>query len=168
MQSSSSRLAKLKCNIIQSNPTNAKGTSNLYVLRHRDTYFGVQRQVLRPNMDPHCRKMMVVSFTDRKDVHTFVTHCRNMQKRKMGLNTGVLCNEAIVWSPMENGDRWLGMDAIQTTYADLENICMLHYLDLLIVRHISTPSRILQGIEITYDMPPPAISMRVLNRLYHS
>jgi hypothetical protein len=127
--------------------------------------FGVQKPIVRSSMDPLCRKMVLLSFIDPKDVSTFVTYARILQKKKIGLNTGVLENEHISWAPMQLGDRWMLMDSVKMPFSEIENMCMIHYLDLIIVREMTT--KYLQGIEVTYDLPPPSISIRVLNRLYH-
>lgn len=161
----------IRCNIVKSNPVNAAKDASIYVLKNRDTIFGIQKPVVRAGVDASCKKMALVTFTSRKDVLSFVRFCGTLQQKGIGLNTGLLQNDVLEFQAMEAGNRWMSLNAVEVPFAEVENMCMVHAIDLVLLRELSVEGRPakrgLQGIEVTYDPPPPAMSVCVLNRVYN-
>lgn len=157
----------IKCNIVKSNPVNAAKDAHMYVLKNRETLFGIQRPVVRAGVDPLCKKMAIVTFTTRKDVTAFATACKTLQKRGIGLNTGVLANDRLEFEAMETGNRWMALNVHEAAYSDLENMCIVHAINLVILREVTSDCRSLQGVEVSFDPPPARTSAHVLNRLYN-
>jgi hypothetical protein len=167
----------LKCPIIQSNPTyplnhrrGSKDHGIMYTLKHRNTYLGVQKPLVRSGIDPLCQKVSILAFVDKKDVVSFLSFCRWLQKKNIALNTGYIENDALQWHPMKEGDKWMSLEVASLPFAEMENNCMVNYLDLMILQNVQCrlTDWSAQGIEITYDLPPKTIAARILNRLYHT
>lgn len=163
----------IKCNIVKSNPANAAKDAHVYVLKARDTVFGIQRPILRSDVEPLCKKMAIIAFTSRKDVASFADICNTLQNKGIGLNTGVLESDRLEFQKMERGSHRMTLNVHETPYADLENACIVHAMDLVIFREVTAVLGMrsgiqgLQGIEVSYDAPSTLTSIRVLNRLYN-
>lgn len=153
--------ASIELNVAKCNPVH-QSHKTVFALKNKGSVFGLQKGL-------ECRKLALLMFTNRKDIDRFSSICLDIQKQHYNINNVVLEDNILLFQPMHKGDRFMIPQIHAEPLPSIENICILHHLDLIVVHDLVRASYgkrwSLNGVEHTFDVPPPAISARILNRV---
>lgn len=129
-------------NIVPKAPNKVRFES-LHLLKHRNTYLGIHRDILRPDMEVGCTKTALLGFIKQRDAVRFKELIFTQQQKKKVLDRSLVNGSYI---DFVSQDLHQGMGPIQSIEIEniprlfLLNTCATQYMDLYMIDDFSKSS----------------------------
>lgn len=110
----------------------------LYTLKTRQTYLGVSREVLRPDLEIGCTKSAILGFTKQRDVQRFRDLVMTQQQKKRVLDRQLHNNTYMDFVPQDTQNSSLSpieVESIPRLF--LLYMCILQSMDVYVVDEFS-------------------------------
>jgi hypothetical protein len=133
----------IQMNIVPKTPNKVRFES-LFMLKHRNTYLGVHRDILRPDMEVGCSKTAMLGFIKERDAIRFKDLIIAQQKKKKVLDRTLVRGS---YMDFVEQDAHRGLRPIQSIELEsiprlfLLNTCAIQYLDLYMIDDFSKSSQ---------------------------
>ena len=112
---------------------------HLYTLKTRNTYMGLHRELVRPDMEVGCTRSALVGFMRRRDADRFKDVLSAEYAQKRVLNRHIQDNRSLKFVTVNaNMETTLSPVVIETVpRVFLLSMCIVHGMDILIVDDFS-------------------------------
>jgi hypothetical protein len=137
---------------ITSVPKNIKKVpfDRLYTIKTRQTYFGIHREIIRPDIEIGCTKSAILGFVKQRDAQRFKDLIVEKQNKKMVLDRHVQEGGRLQFVSQEVYNLSLNpieLESVPRLF--LLYMCILHSMDIYVVDDFS---KALGGIGGTYPI----------------
>lgn len=110
----------------------------LYTLKTRQTYIGVCREILRPDLEVGCTKAAILGFVKQRDAQRFKELVVNQQQKKRVLDRLLHNNSYLDFVPQDLHNNSLNPVEIETIpRLFLLYMCILQSMDVYVVDDFS-------------------------------
>ena len=110
----------------------------LYTLKMRQTYMGVSREILRPDLELGCTKSAILGFVKQRDAQKFKDLMLHQQQKKRVLDRQLYNNTYLDFVPQESHNSSLNPIDIETIpRLFVIYMCVLQAMDVYIVDEFS-------------------------------
>ena len=104
------------------------------IMGKQQSYFGVHKTLIRPDIDRVCTKTCLLSFSTSNHANLFVTHMKNLQENRVSVTHRDIVDDSILLEvPLEKKVP-LSVTSCSKTY--LEYLCILHHFDMYLVYNV--------------------------------
>lgn len=156
----------IKLHVVSNVPKHLK-YDKLVMLKSRNTYMGVHRQIIRKDLDVACTKTALLGFLKQEYADEFKKVILSQQEKKKVLNRHIVDNGFIEFVSYENKSAFMNIEKETIPKMFILYTCIMQYLDMYIVDGFvkSGANWELYCYELRSDEPPTRES---LTKLYQN
>lgn len=122
----------IKLHVVSKVPNHLK-YDKLIMLKSRNTYMGVHREIIRKDLDVACTKTALFGFLKARDADAFKNIMLTQQSKKKILNRNIVNGSMMEFVSYENKSAFLNIEQETVPKIFIVYTCIMQYLDMYVV-----------------------------------